>query len=407
MSSARAGNVSSYGAFNGVSVAAGAEPTSTVYGGTRPLKSHSIYRHVVRNNTAGGGAGSPFARHASFVIRSTRSDNLDNSDPEALSGGSGGTPVPYHSPYAAYGRSGLPPSYPPSSVGSHRSSGASLPLCRCGSGGPILPSSSAAAAAAAVAAASPPPALPSSALPPLSHALPPNSAYSRLVQSLPSTPNASRRPVSPMRPSFCQQQQQQQHHQQLQHQPSLHHPLATMDSNHIGAGGVATQQQQMQPPIHLKHLYGGATDHAGGATEHSNGPPPPGYGPVVGGSDCIGVGTSASGPSSAPYHQLGPGNSSVPPQPGSGSGGGPPPGSSPARSAAQRGMRIINNWSRGGSGGANPRLMRGNLTNRASLAPPTHRGTAPLMKLSTLVIVILAFLIIGFIVLSPLFHYLM
>jgi len=31
----------------------------------------------------------------------------------------------------------------------------------------------------------------------------------------------------------------------------------------------------------------------------------------------------------------------------------------------------------------------------------------PLMKLSTLVIVLLAFLIIGFIVLSPLFHYLM
>jgi len=37
-----------------------------------------------------------------------------------------------------------------------------------------------------------------------------------------------------------------------------------------------------------------------------------------------------------------------------------------------------------------------------------YRTTSqPLMKLSTLIIVLLAFLIIGFIVLSPLFHYLM
>ncbi|OTF74812.1 hypothetical protein BLA29_007965, partial [Euroglyphus maynei] len=38
---------------------------------------------------------------------------------------------------------------------------------------------------------------------------------------------------------------------------------------------------------------------------------------------------------------------------------------------------------------------------------PFSSSSAPLMKLSTLVIVLLAFLIIGFIVLSPLFHYLM
>ena len=52
-------------------------------------------------------------------------------------------------------------------------------------------------------------------------------------------------------------------------------------------------------------------------------------------------------------------------------------------------MRALHHWTQ----------QRRNLRYRAS--------SQPLMKLSTLVIILLAFLIIGFIVLSPLFHYLM
>ncbi|XP_075588261.1 uncharacterized protein LOC124493385 [Dermatophagoides farinae] len=86
-------------------------------------------------------------------------------------------------------------------------------------------------------------------------------------------------------------------------------------------------------------------------------------------------------------------------------------------------FRVFQNWTRNprrcsSSQQANNRnfVRRGFGDNLRSSSSVMHRYTshgplssssAPLMKLSTLVIVLLAFLIIGFIVLSPLFHYLM
>ena len=170
-----------------------------------------------------------------------------------------------------------------SSSGSHRSSGASL-LCRCGSGGALL-----------VPASSPP-----------SNCL----VYSRGAQSLPSTPNACRRPLSPsMRP-------------------------LTSDASTAHMIGVGFADE----PCYA--LYGTA--------------------PSTAGSDHI-ISESAVLNCNEDGEQIRP--------------------NAP--------MRALHHWTQ----------QRRNLRYRAS--------SQPLMKLSTLVIILLAFLIIGFIVLSPLFHYLM
>ncbi|KAI2806320.1 hypothetical protein BLOT_008275 [Blomia tropicalis] len=292
-----------------------------VYGGSRPLHkttSNSIYRaHHSRTNGIGGAGtnsvGGSFSRHASFVSHS-RSSNLD-SDQDVLtvapgSGGGGGilTPVPFHGPYATYATS---------SAGSHRSSGTSIQLCRCGSGGPLLPSAS----------NSPPTLPPIPPLPPSGalvhhvhaqhpkHAQHPQqsnlatSAYSRLVQSLPSTPNSTRRPASPMRPLFCQNQ---------------------LPSHHID-------------------------EHAG----------------IGGGSGAGGVGGGGSGGVDGHQHQ--------------------------SHSSAHKGLRALHQWTRNqrqrttGSGSrSHTTVASGNMASSSS----SSGGVQPLMKLSTLVIVLLAFLII-------------
>lgn len=329
-----------YGLFNGLN-------DSTVYGGSRPLKS-SIYRHCGRSggNPRAGGAsaavGVAFSRHASFVSHSRNSDNLD-SDQEVLTGG-GGTPVPFSS-YLSYGHSGQ--SYAASSAGSHRSSGASVQLCRCGSGGPLLPSAS----------NSPPahPPLP----PPPSNPLP-TSAYSRLVQSLPSTPNASRRPVSPMRPSLC-------HHLPQQH---------LLDS------------VQSQVGAHLKHQHLG---------QHQ---PAQLYGSVgASGPECVVLGAPGSGTSAAPL--IPPNDSTSFHVENSRVAG----AETTSAGTAHKGLRAIQQWTRSQRQRSNSRNRPGLLNSRSCHS--RAGGVQPLMKLSTLVIVLLAFLIIGFIVLSPLFHYLM
>lgn len=168
-----------------------------------------------------------------------------------------------------------------SSSGSHRSSGASL-LCRCGSGGALL-----------APASSPPSTL---------------LALSRGAQSLPSTPNACRRPVS----------------------PSMR-PLAS-DTSTAHMIGVSFADE----PCYA--LYGTA--------------------PSTTGSDHL-ISESAVLNSAEDN-----GRTNAP-------------------------MRALHQWTQ----------QRRNLRYRAT--------SQPLMKLSTLIIVLLAFLIIGFIVLSPLFHYLM
>ena len=320
----------SYGAFNGLT-------DYPAYGG-RPLKS-SLYRHGVRTSAAGGG----LVRHASFGAR-PRSDNLD-SDQEVLTGG---TPVAFSS-YLTYGQSGQ--TYAASSAGSHRSSGASVQLCRCGSGGPLLPSAS-----------NSPPGLPPPLPPPHSSQLP-TSAYSRLVQSLPSTPNASRRPVSPMRPSFCHQLPQQ----------------------HLDTGLANQSVSGPMTGLHMQH------QHLAQPTQSQL------YGPTS--TECVTLGASTS--SGTPGAPLIPNDSpasfrSDPRRPAS--------GNDPALGRpAPKGLRALHQWTRGHRQRNNSR-SRGLVTR----APLTHPGgVQPLMKLSTLVIVLLAFLIIGFIVLSPLFHYLM
>lgn len=292
-------------------------------------------------------------RHASFVSQS-RSSNLD-SDQEVLTGG-GGTPVSFS--YASYGRSGQ--TYAASSAGSHRSSGASLQLCRCGSGGLLLPSAS-----------NSPPALPPPLPPPpLSTSLP-TSAYSRLVQSLPSTPNASRRPVSPLRPSFCHQLPQQQQHFIESNLPSQ-----------PGSGPI--------PGLHLKHPHLQQQAQI--------------YGPLgaSGGSNCIAIGASTS--SGAPLISSNDSPASFRPDTRHVNATSELNQGRPA----QKGLRALRHWTRNQRLRNNARhrpSSAGGLDNRASMA--SHSGSQPLMKLSTLVIVLLAVLIIGFIVLSPLFHYLM
>lgn len=381
-----------------------------IYGGSRPLKA-SIYRHCVRSSIIGGSGGSPgstFGRHASFV--GSRSSNLD-SDQEVLTGGAtvggGGTPVQYS--YASYGRSSAAAAgqtaaaaYAGSSAGSHRSSGASLQLCRCGSGGPLLPSASNSPPAGMQPQSQPsqqqPPPLPlppPSLPPPLSTSTMPTSAYSRLVQSLPSTPNASRRPVSPMRPSFCHQlPQQQQHH----HQPPHHHHF--MESSNLssqpGSGPI--------PGMHLKH-------------PHLQQQQAQLYGPFgsASGANCIAIGasTSSGGTPGAPLISANDSPASFRPESRVGDHGAVPGGGGVG--GRQKGLRALQHWTRNqrmrnharhrnGPGGGDG--VGGPFDNRASMA---HHGgsTQSLMKLSTLVIVLLAVLIIGFIVLSPLFHYLM
>ncbi len=173
-----------------------------------------------------------------------------------------------------------------SSSGSHRSSGASL-LCRCGSGGALLPPNLSSSATAL--------------------------SYSRGAQSLPSTPNAFRRPLSPsMRP--------------------------------IGLDGSTTgviSGQYRDEPCYA--VYGTAPSTTGsdlgmGAMSES----------AVLSSNTADEGVSRPTP-----------------------------------------FRALHHWTQQG------RNLRYRTTSQ------------PLMKLSTLIIVLLAFLIIGFIVLSPLFHYLM
>lgn len=323
----------SYGVFNGLS-------DVPAYGGARHHKS-SVYRHAAGRPSLGGGGS--LVRHASFGSRSrSRSTNLD-SDADVLTAGVV-TPLPFAS-YAAYGGHSGQTYASASSGGSHRSSGTSVHLCRCGSGGPLLPANT-----------SPP------SLPPLQHGSSqlPTSAYSRLVQSLPSTPNASRRPVSPMRPS-CQMQPQ--------HLDSSQPPTGPMAALHL---------QQQQPPNNQppgqplpQQMYGATgTDCGLGA-----GPPPR---PLLPPNDS-------------------PASFRTDPRRGPGAGDAPPGRPAP------KGLRALHQWTRG-------QRARSNSRGRALTArsPLTHSGgVQPLMKLSTLVIVLLAFLIIGFIVLSPLFHYLM
>lgn len=177
-----------------------------------------------------------------------------------------------------------------SSSGSHRSSGASL-LCRCGSGGALLPPASS---------------------PPLN-----TLQYSRGAQSLPSTPNACRRPIS----------------------PSMR-PLGLESAS--GMTGIIGVQPYRDEPCYA--VYGTA--------------------PSTTGSDlgCVAMSESAVLSSNIPDESTG---------------------------RTNLGSRALHHWTQ----------QRRNLRYRTT--------SQPLMKLSTLVIILLAFLIIGFIVLSPLFHYLM
>ena len=287
--------------------------------------------------------GGGFSRHASFVSRS-RSNNLD-SDQEALTSGGGVTPVPYSS-YLSYGHTGQ--LYAATSAGSHRGSRASVQLCRCGSGGPLMPSE----LNSPTALRSPPPC----------NSLP-TSAYSRLVQSLPSTPNASRRPISPMRPSFCHQLPQQH----------------IIDTGQFSSGQVTSLRHLSQPPPAALFSQVG-----------------------VSGSDCVALGASTTGTTGPPLISS---NDS--------------PASFRANSIGQTtagnndnttgrttpGKGLIQQWTRSQRNRRSSRHKSVGFLNRNKLT--NSNGVQPLMKLSTLVIVLLAFLIIGFIVLSPLFHYLM
>lgn len=240
------------------------------------------YHYGVSNASTGrnsGGSGSVYRKHLSGGRR-------------ASGGASGGTvarsppnldaaltDLPYSSGYGGITGGST-------SSASQRSSGASL-LCRCGSGGALLPQSSS----------------------------PPSGAvsFARSAQSLPSTPNACRRPLSPSMRTFA------------------------LDAD-TGAVLVGPCRDPCRDePCYA--LYGTAASNPG--------------------SEC-GVAMSESAVLAN-----------------SGGDEGPPA------------FRALHHWTQ----------QRRNLRYRTA--------SQPLMKLSTLIIVLLAFLIIGFIVLSPLFHYLM
>ncbi|KAH9401020.1 hypothetical protein TYRP_002605 [Tyrophagus putrescentiae] len=426
--------------FNGLTAD---ELTSQLYGGAgganhgRHLKSAGIgrggtgiggggggaglYRHGAgsirahsANVGAGGGGGNPhhsnLVRHASFGSsraspRGAATANLllDHCSGSALLGdsaevlvgggsvgsvigaGGGGQSSP---PFASYVAAS---SYAPSSAGSHRSS-TSVHLCHCSPPPPPplpLPNHH------------PlhhhhhhqqqhhhphhphhhhpqaPPSLPSHPSP-SSQVILPTSAYSRLVQSLPSTPNASRRPVSPMRPSFCQPPPLAQHPHVHHHQhPQLQQQHSSSQSVTIpmSAAGAAIHQFQHQQ----QSIYGGG----GGGSVDGNCMPP--------------MGAASSGSvNRVVFHPEVLEDQGLPRC---------PPSSANASSSAPRGLRAFHQWTRG-------QRQRSNSRGRVLTTTAGHRsshagGVQPLMKLSTLVIVLLAVLIIGFIVLSPLFHYLM
>lgn len=206
-------------------------------------------------------------------------------------------------------------------------------LCRCGSGG-ALP-----------ATGSPPPNLLSSG-PVVSSSFVPTTSF-RGVQSLPSTPNACRRPLSPS--PFSQSR------------PSYGLGLGlglevVPPSGRIGFSDIG-------PPLSL--------------------PPPPMNDPLGGGSV----------PRGQDHFLFG----------SDGGGGGNPTGQTVSESAILAGDLSTSNED--GIGGRFRALQQFNHQQTRSLR--YRSSSQPLMKLSTLVIVVLALIIIGFIVLSPLFHYFM
>jgi len=206
----------------------------------------------------------------------------------------------------------------------HHQQHSSQLLCRCGSGG-ALPSSGP--------SGSPPPAITSAGL--VSSSFGPTSSF-RGVQSLPSTPNALRRPLSP---PFQGQQP-------LQTRPFIGLEVAP-PSGRVGFSDIG-------PPIRL--------------------PPPPQEG---------GVPIATQGVRQD--HFL------------FGSDGGPV-----SESAILAGDLSS---TEDGIGGRLRALQQFNHQQTRSLR--YRSSSQPIAKLSTLVIVILALIIIGFIVLSPLFHYIM
>lgn len=415
----------------------------------------------------GGGADSgqsrkKFSRHASVIgaplhhhtIDLTSSQNVDHSRPDC----SKSTATFWHPNQRVLTQSD-------SICSSHPNhSGNSAQLCRWekSGGGSLLPS-----------APNTPHSVQTQIKPPLPVPQPPPhsyyhlstslpvSAYTRLAQSLPSTPNCSRRLVSPLRPSYCHP---------LLSGPSIHNQHLPIDLSSYSSQTIAEQNLGHYSSHH--HHRNLQNHNICDNFIHNNQPSHSGHiesnnyvaynsmnlGGVSSGSTAAvdvsinnnnlenplanvrDVGAVTNIKESFRSENPTPSNQSVRPQPtllptDSDYQSHPHQHSpyhhqqrhqlqsqlsqsQPSAFSVPKGLRVFQNWSFNPNKRSqtttttttrnlNSSITEQNFhTNRSSMM---HRptGTAPLMKISTLVIVLLAFLIIGFIVLSPLFHYLM
>lgn len=235
-------------------------------------------------------------------------------------------------------------------------------LCRCGSGG-ALPQDSPTSGGFITGAGG-------------------GSQYTlRSAQSLPSTPNAGRRPLSPQPPPILSAGLPRPGRLDLLPPLGCAPPAATRQELNLSSvpGAPPPPPPPPPPPVPvLQDLPRGPGEPCYAMYTSGGGvggpPPPPGQdrtdlGPVVGGPP--------GGPGTLSESAVLAGDL------GGEDGLGEPGGTAAARRAA------LQNWNQ----------------QRRSLRYRTR--SQPLMKLSTLVIIAIAFIIIGFIVLSPLFHYFM